>query len=243
MSLPSAIPIAFNRRLRAAWIQHGLHLRAEGIDGTEWVTQMKAMVSSETKGRDSIQKSLRYLRYALIEPGPVEALRAEAVELFSTSKDPEKSRVLSWGLATACYPFLNAVAAVIGRMVRIQSEFKLEQLLRKLTEAYGERETVRRSSRYSLGFIHDLGFVRRTKKAGCYQAGSSVTVGDPRLAGWFMKAWFFAEGIKDPIDRVALAGHPSLLAFDAPALIALALSQGVLVVERMSLSQDTLKLA
>lgn len=180
------------------WIQHGLHLRAEGMDGTERVTQMKAELSSETKGRDSIQKSLRYLRHALIEPGPVEALRAEAIELFSSSKDPEKSRVLSWGLATACYPFLNAVAAVIGRMVRIQSEFKLEQLLRKLTETYGERETVRRSSRYSLGFIHDLGFLRRTKKAGGYQSGSSVTVGDPRLAGWFMKAWFSAEGIMIP---------------------------------------------
>jgi hypothetical protein len=242
MSLPSARSIAFNRRLSAAWLREGLRLRAEGIDGDEWVEAMRSVISAEISGRDSIQKSLRYLRHALVEQGELEPLRAEAIHLFQASGDPEKDRVLSWGLASACYPFLQEVATTIGRMLRVQPELKLEQLLRKLTESFGEKETVRRSGRYSLGLIQDLGFVHRTKKAGCYSASQPVKVTDPDLASWLIKAWFFAAGTTSPMDRIALSNHPSLSFFDAPELVATALKQGVLVVDRLSLSQDMVRL-
>jgi len=55
------------------------------------------------------------------------------------------------------------------RMLRVQPEMKLEQLLRKLCEIFGEKETVRRSGRYSLGLIVELGFLERTGKAGLYR--------------------------------------------------------------------------
>lgn len=242
MSLPSARSIAFNRRLSAAWLKEGLRLRAEGVDGGAWVENMRSLISLEISGHDSIQKSLRYLRHALVEPGELEPLRANAIQLFQTSRDPEKARVLSWGLASACYPFLQDVAATIGRMLRVQPEMKLEQLLRKLTESFGEKETVRRSGRYSLGLIQDLGFVHRTQKAGCYAANPLTRVVDPDVASWFIKTWFFASGTNGPIDRVALTNHPSLCFFDAPELVSTALKQGVLIVDRMSLSQDTVRL-
>lgn len=242
MSLPSARSIAFNRRLSAAWLREGLRLRSEGIDGDAWVERMRSVISDEVTGRDSIQKSLRYLRHALVEPGDLEPLRADAVRLFQSSCDAEKDRVLSWGLAAACYPFLQEVAATIGRMLRVQPEMKLEQLLRKLTESFGEKETVRRSGRYSLGLIQDLAFVHRTKKAGCYSASQTIKVTDPDLASWLIKAWFFAAGTTSPMDRIALSNHPSLSFFDAPELVATALKQGVLVVDRLSLSQDMVRL-
>jgi hypothetical protein len=242
MSLPSARSIAFNRRLSAAWLKEGLRLRAEGIDGDAWVEAMRSAISAEVSGRDSIQKSLRYLRHALVEPGELEPLRADAIRLFQSSCDAEKDRVLSWGLAAACYPFLQEVAATIGRMLRVQPEMKLEQLLRKLTESFGEKETVRRSGRYSLGLIQDLGFVHRTMKAGCYSASQPIKVTDPDLASWLIKAWFFAAGTTSPMDRIALSNHPSLSSFDAPELVATALKQGVLVVDRLSLSQDMVRL-
>lgn len=242
MSLPSARSIAFNRRLSAAWLKEGLRLRAEGVDGDAWVEDMRNVISAEISGHDSIQKSLRYLRHALIEPGDLEPLRAEAIRLFQSSRDPEKDRVLSWGLAAACYSFLHEVAGTIGRMLRVQPEMKLEQLLRKLTETFGEKETVRRSGRYSLGLIQDLGFVYRTKKAGCYAASPPTRVVDSELASWFIKAWFFAAGTVGPIDRIALANHPSLSFFDAPDLVSTALKRGVLTVDRLSLSQDIVRI-
>ncbi len=132
----------------------------------------------DVSGRDSIQKPLRH---ALVEPDELGPLRAEAVRLFQSSRDAEKDRVLSLGLAAACYPFLQKVAATIGRMLRVQPEIKLEQLLRKLSESFEEKETVRRSGRYSLSLIQNLGFEHRTKKAGCYLA-SEPAKGQPLIS-------------------------------------------------------------
>jgi len=242
MSQPSARPIAFNRRLRAAWLKEGLRLLAEGVDESSWLERMESLVSSENKGRDSIKKSMRYLRHICLEPGEAESLRAEAIRLFSESTDADRDKVLSWGLAAATYPFLNDVAATIGRMLRVQPEMKLEQLLRKLCESFGEKETVRRSGRYSLGLIVELDFLVKTGAPGGYEATPPIRINDGQLASWLIRAWFLASQKSGSIDRVAISSHPSLAFFDAKPLVDAALVSGTLALERMSFSQETVRL-
>lgn len=242
MSLPSARPIAFNRRLKASWLQEGLRLLADGTEGANWIELMEDLVKESNSGKDSITKSMRYLRHVWIEKGEADALRTDAIKLYRTEPTEKSSIILSWGMAIATYPFLNDVASTIGRMLRVQPELKLEQLLRKLSETYGERETVRRSGRYALGVITDFGFVERTKSAGCYQLGKPLYPDQARLSGWIVRAWFAATGSVEVIDRVMMAGSPSLSFFDTSAIIADAIEEGVLVPERLSFSQDVLRL-
>jgi hypothetical protein len=242
MSLPSARPIAFNRRLRASWLREGLRLLADGTEGANWIERMEDLVKESNSGKDSITKSMRYLRHVWIEKGDADALRSDAINLYRSGPTEKSSIILSWGMAIATYPFLNDVASTIGRMLRVQPEVKLEQLLRKLSETYGERETVRRSGRYALGVITDFGFVERTKSAGCYQLGKPLKPDQASLSGWMVRAWFAATGGSAVIDRVVMAGSPGLAFFDSAALISDAIEVGVLVPERLSFSQDVLRL-
>lgn len=242
MSLPSARPIAFNRRLRASWIREGLRLLAEGLDEAAWLERMEDLVKQSNSGKDSIKKSMRYLRHIWIEPGGADALRSEAVQLYRSRPSEKASIILSWGMAIATYPFLNDVAATVGRMLRVQPEVKLEQLLRKLTETYGERETVRRSGRYALGVITDFGFVQHATGAGCYVLGQPVKIEPADLSGWLVRAWFAASSHDAVIDRAVMAGSPSLAFFSAPPMIADAITVGILIPERLSFSQDMLRL-
>ncbi len=242
MSLPSARPIAFNRRLRASWLREGLRLLADGTDGANWIERMEDLVKETNSGKDSITKSMRYLRHVWIEKGDADGLRADAIELFRSRPSERASVILSWGMVIATYPFLNDVASTIGRMLRVQPEVKLEQILRKLTETYGERETVRRSGRYALGVITDCGFVERTKPAGCYHLGKPLKPEHSNLSGWLVRAWFATTGGSAVIDRVVMAGSPSLAFFDAASLISDAIEVGILVPERLSFSQDVLRL-
>lgn len=243
MSLPSARPIAFNRRLRASWLREGLRLLADGTDGPQWIERMEDLVKESNSGKDSIAKSMRYLRHVWIEKGDADALRADAIDLYRSGPSEKSSVVLSWGMAIATYPFLNDVASTIGRMLRVQPEVKLEQLLRKLTETYGERETVRRSGRYALGVISDFGFVEHTKSAGCYHLGKQLKPEHANHSGWLVRAWFTATGGPSVIDRVVMSGSPGLAFFDSATLISDAIEVGVLVPERLSFSQDVLRLA
>lgn len=242
MSLPSARPIAFNRRLRASWLGEGLRLLADGTEGANWIERMEDLVKESNSGKDSITKSMRYLRHVWFEQGNAEALRSEAIEIYCSEPSEKSSIILSWGMAIATYPFLNDVASTIGRMLRVQPELKLEQLLRKLTETYGEKETVRRSGRYALGLITDLGFIERTKKPGCYRLGKSLKPNTAKLSAWMVRAWFAANSGSAVIDRVVMAGSPSLAFFDSATLISDAIEVGVLISERLSFSQDVLRL-
>ena len=242
MSLPSARPIAFNRRLRASWLEEGLRLRAEGIDGAAWLERMEEIVRMETQGRDSVQKSMRYLRHIWSDAAGEDTLRAAAIALYQASPDKKASAVLSWGMAIATYPFLIEVAATLGRMLRVQSEVKAEQLLRKLTETHGEKETVRRSGCYSLSLIQDLGFVERSSP-GCYRLVPPIQIHDAGISSWFLRAWFRATGQAESVDRVALSSNPGIAFFDANALVSDGLRTGTLVMERLSYSQDSVRIA
>lgn len=243
MSLPSARSIAFNRRLRSLWLEEGLRLRAEGVDGAQWLERMEDLVRIDSKGKDSIQKSMRYLRHIWSDASGEDPLRTDAIRLYKETPTREAAQVLSWGMAIATYPFLNDVAATLGRMLKVQPEVKLEQILRKLSETHGEKESVRRSARYSLGLIHDLGFVKRTESVGCYELATPLRIKPSPIAAWLARAWFRGSGKEDQVDRTTMAGAPSLAFFDAPSIVADALQEGVLTVERLSLSQDTLRLA
>lgn len=242
MSLPSARSIAFNRRLRSIWLEEGLRLRAEGVDEVQWLERMEDLVRVDNKGKDSIQKSMRYLRHIWSDTSGEDPLRTDAIRLYKEAPNHEAAQVLSWGMAIATYPFLNEVAATVGRMLKVQPELKLEQLLRKLSETHGEKESVRRSARYSLGLIHDLGFVRRTESFGCYELTPTRRIAPHSIASWFVQAWFRTMSNDGLVDRATMNDAPSLAFFDAPALIASGLQQGVLEAQRLSYNQEFLKL-
>jgi hypothetical protein len=243
MSLPSARPIAFNRHLRASWLQEGLRLVADGIEGEDWVERITDLLKKTISGKESITKSTRYLRRIWIDSGHNNILRTDAINLFRSQPSETNSILLSWGMAIASYPFLNEVASTVGRILRVQPEIKLEQLIRKLTETYGQRETVTRSVRFALVTICDFGFVHHTNAAGNYVFGHTLRPNSSAVSGWLVRAWFAATSSSSVIDRVVMAGSPSLAFFDTSAIIADAIEVGVLVPERLSFSQDVLRLA
>jgi hypothetical protein len=243
MSRPAAKSITFNRRLRSTWIVEGMRLLGEGISKEAWVERMTEVVSAELTGTNSITKSMRYLRHIWVEPGEIEPLREEAIRIYHESSDAVRDHAIAWGMASATYPFLFEVGVTASRMLRVQPEMKLEQLLRKLCEIFGEKETVRRSGRYSLGLIVELGFLEKTGKVGLYRPAPQVKVQDAALAAWLVRCWFAATGTTGTVDRMTLTGHPGLGFFTGAALVDAAVEEGVVRVERLSLATDVVSLA
>ena len=76
-----------------------------------------------------------------------------------------------------------------------------------------------------------------------YHLGKPLKPDHAALSGWLVRAWFMATGGSVVIDRVAMAGSPSLAFFDAAALISEVMEAGVLVPERLSFSHEVLRLA
>jgi hypothetical protein len=85
--------------------------------------------------------------------------------------------------------------------------------------------------------------VHHTNAAGNYVFGHTLRPNSSAVSGWLVRAWFAATSSSSVIDRVVMAGSPSLAFFDTSAIIADAIEVGVLVPERLSFSQDVLRLA
>jgi hypothetical protein len=208
--------------VRLAWLEQTARLVQAGAD----IGSMKALLreliqdhlrSSDAEVRGSIDKTLTILvRIWAAPPQELEGLRNAGLELLATLEAPQRLAV-HWGMVMAAYPFWSEVAAITGRLLRVQGSVVSSQVQRRVRESHGERETVSRRVRYLLRSFVDWGVLLETDTKGVLQQGREVEVGAARLLGWLLEALLWSL----PEHSMGLAnalGSPSLFPFAKPIL-------------------------
>lgn len=239
MSNPEKKTVTFNRRLRASWLAEGLRLATEGLPVEEAEERLKALVSAENSGKDTITKSVRYLRHLWFEPeAAFLELHKEALALYRENPSSETARVLSWGMMLVRYPFVRQVSEAVGRLLRLQEEVQQGQLKRKMKEAFGERETVLRSCRYAVSLLLDYNFVLLKAGSSGYIKGDPLRFEAPKLASWFLQAFFASLENKTGLIRDELIAQPSLFMTNPDQVLKLALTTETFKISRESFSRE-----
>jgi hypothetical protein len=128
-----------------------------------------------------------------------------------------------WGMVMAVYPFFGAVAAAVGRLVRLQGTCAAAHVQRRLREQLGERETVARAVRRTLRCFGDWGPLLETGEQGVYQAVPARPVQDKQLVIWLTEAALLASRVPTGV-LPALAQAPALLPFHLASLSAVDLA-------------------
>ena len=141
-------------------------------------------------------------------PKDFETLRLLGLELMKQTPLNERT-LIHWGMIAAVYPFWSAVAAQIGRLLRLQGTVTAIQIQRRIREQYGERETVSRRARYIIRSFLDWGVIQETNTKGIYKSENTLAVDDIRLIAWLVEASLYARSngavpLKDLIDSPAL---------------------------------------
>lgn len=234
--------VTLNRSLKASWLIAALRLRASGCDLEHAKAELEALLENDIKGKESIRKSLRYLRQVWLEPHPIHgALQDEAVSLYRDEPTSQNACMLSYFMLIAIYPFAREVAEVCGQLNRLQGTVKTEQIKRKIAGIHGEREAVLRSARYAVAIIAELGLLRSTSNRGVYEAGK-LTFSGHQSAAFALNALLCSMGRKSGVGRSELEGHPGLFAFDAHALIEEAIHDRRFVISRESMSREIISI-
>ena len=126
---------------------------------------------------------------------------------------------LHWACLTASYPFLLSVSTVFGRLLTLQDETTKAQLLSRLQDIYGTRETVERALYYSMGTLVNLGLVEKNTKSGILTAPEKITHIDDKLGMLLWKAILHAtQSNRLPVH--SLRNSPALYPFDMPEIYA-----------------------
>jgi len=230
--------VTLNRSLKASWIVAALRLRASSSDLETAKAELEALIGQDIQGKESIRKSLRYLRQLWLEPHPEHGdLQNEAIGLYKEHPTFGNACFLSYFMLITIYPFAREVAEVCGQLNRLQGTVKTEQIKRKIAGIHGEREQVLRSARCVVFAFVELGMLQTADKKGVYFA-AKVALNGYRSAAFALNALLCSLGGKSDVGRSELEGHPGFFAFDAHALVEQAIHDRKFIISRESMSRE-----
>jgi hypothetical protein len=190
--------VGFSQRVRLEWLERIASLVLAGNEqpAINAVLQefLKDKVSvggdAERGNREKIISIL--MKVWLNVPHELGVLRADGLELLK--RLPRSDRIaVHWGMVMAVYPFWAAVAAQVGRLLKLQGSAAAAHVQRRIREQYGERETVARAARRILRAYADWGVLAETGRKGVYRQGLSLTVNDSQLVSWLIEASLHAR--------------------------------------------------
>jgi len=169
------------------------------------------------------------------------SLRNEASQLF---QEPSVRRLpLHWCLLGAAYPFWFAVAAIMGRLLKLQDQVTQAQVVTRLKESYGDRQTISRRARYVIRSFVAWGILKDSETKGCYEKADPVSITDVNLA----ILTFDAALLAIPEAKAALGllqNNPAFFPFQIPVMTGdfIAQRSNRIEVVRYGLDDELLKL-
>lgn len=122
-----------------------------------------------------------------------------------------------WCLLGAAYPFWFSVAAVIGRLLNLQDQVTQVQVVSRLKEQFGDRQTVSRRARYVIRSFVSWGVLKDSEVKGCYEKNVPLSVADPDLAVLMLES----ELLATPDAKGALGlllNNPAFFPFQLPVM-------------------------
>jgi hypothetical protein len=209
--------IGLDRIVRLKWLDYAAGLVLAGMHTPEVKTALctelqGAFQSANTAARGSLDKTVTILMRIWVRP-PLELRPLQQDGLKFLVKLPRECHVaVHWGMIMAVYPFWGAVAANVGRLLRLQGAVTVSQVQRRLREQYGERETVSRAAQRILRSFVDWGVLVASDEQGLYRPASSVAVDQAALIAWLTEAYLRAQATTGQALSVVM-GSPSFFPF------------------------------
>lgn len=237
----------FNRRIPLAWFERAAQLVLAGDSRTEVERDLDDFLQDRLavggdSPRNARDKTITILvRTWASPPDALAPLRDDGLRLLRELPSDDRVAV-HWGMTMAAYPFFGSVAAVVGRLLRLQGDVAAPQVQRRMREQLGDRETVARCTRYVLRTFSDWGVLEDTCARGLYTAPPPRPIDDPALKSWLVEATLRASG--SPVASLrTLAQGPSLFPFTLSGISAAEIqAHARLDWFRQGLSEDMLAL-
>jgi hypothetical protein len=214
--------IGFTQRVKLAWLEQAASLALTGKPEDDVWDELTAYLAGEISTGSSAKRGSREkVRTVLTQvwldgPRELRAMQKDGLSLLC-SLPPKDHLAVHWGMTMAVYPFCGAVAATVGKLAALQGDIPTTQVQRRMQEQFGERETVRVSTRRAFGTLVEWGMVKPGKKKNNYSLAPKRTIASPGLAAWLVEA-VLRQAPQELVPLNAAVRAQSLFAFALPAM-------------------------
>lgn len=213
--------VGIQRELRLEWFDQAARLHGMSFSKSEARTEIYSYLDTAPGfGKPPSLQTKTYVANVLIKtwiaPEPdLVALRDEA--FIKLQQDPDLRFPLHWCLLGAAYPFWFAVASLIGRLLNLQDQVTQGQIVNRLKEKYGDRQTVSRRARYIIRSLVAWGALQDSKVKGCYERKIPVDIADEIVAILMIESALLAiPEAKGSLGQ--FMNNPALFPFNLPRM-------------------------
>ena len=216
--------IGIKQTIRFEWMQKVTNLLLAELD-TKTIRQELHVLLADRKGngsegeRGKISRTqvVNMLMKVWISPES-EVRRFRDVSLAFLQEHPSMSLPVHWGMISATYPFWFNVARQTGRLLSLQDQITQAQVVSRLKEQYGDRETVTRYARYTIRSFVAWGILKDSETRGSYEKVEPVSIiADANLAILMLEsALLTTSEAKNVLG--ALLNNPGFFPFQLPTM-------------------------
>lgn len=253
--------IGIKQTLRLEWLQRTTSLLLAGLDSKairhelhDWLADRMGSGGGTNHGHEGQGRGLGKRGatsraqvvnmlmkvWVLVEPDLAAYREASLAYLRA---NPAAALAIHWGMVGAVYPFWFNTARQVGRLLALQDQVTQAQIIARLKEHYGDRQTVGRYGRYAIRSLVAWGVIRDSAAKGCYEKGTPVMLNDPALGVLLVEAALHATPEAKATLSVIL-NSPAFFPFQLPPLTGDLISRGSNRVEviRHGLDEELLRL-
>lgn len=200
--------IGFSQPIELPWLEHAAFLVASRRNREQVRTSLNDLLSGKIATESHSKRSSRSKRISIlmqiwvVPPPHAQTFRDGGLSLIRRLPSIEHLP-LHYGMTITAYPFFATVSETIGRLLRLQGEFTIQQLQRRVCEALGQRDTVKYAVSRVVRSLVDWGCLKQQKTSGCYTTETIFPIQDPELICWLLEAVLLSRNQKSmPLDQV-----------------------------------------
>lgn len=240
--------IGIKQTLRLEWLQKAADLLMAGLDaGTvrrelhEYLKTRDDPAGTHSDGTRTFAVNNLMTIWAS-PPSELVSFRDTALTLLR--EQPFTGLIVHWAMISAVYPFWFNTARQTGRLLNLQHRITQAQIVNRLKEHYGDRQTVSRYGRFVIRSFVAWNVLKDSDTPGCYEQSAPMTLADPNSAILLLEAALHTT----PDGKSSLASllnNPSFFPFRLPMLSGSAIAQQTsrLEVIRNGLDDELLRLS
>ena len=180
--------IGIKQPIRIEWMQKAANLLLAGLDAKtirqelhEFLAERRGNGSEGERSDQTRTFVVNNLMKIWVSPDP-ELIRFRDASLAFLLEHPSMALAVHWGMISAVYPFWFNVARQSGRLLALQHQVSQTQIINRLKEQYGDRQTVSRYARFVVRSFVAWGALRDSEAKGCYEQAAVMSITDANLA-------------------------------------------------------------
>lgn len=230
--------IGIKQAIRIEWLDKAVNLLLAGLDAKsiraelhEYLSERKGDGSAGERSENTRSFAVNNIMNIWATPAKEAIpLRDDALRLIK--EKPDLSHAMHWAMLCAAYPFWYNTAVQTGRLLNLQDQVTQKQIIVRLKEHYGDRDTIGRYAKYVIRAFVYWGVLKETDDKGCYTQGNTKEIMDEDAIALICEATLLAtkEGKSTVGDFV---NSPALLPF---RLLPVAAAQLANINPRLNLS-------